>query len=111
MVRRRRRGRARPAGDHHAGVPARDLVRRGLGVLPVHGAALRPGHLAAVRLRGAAAGAAPVSQLRRDHRRPAPDGPGHRDRRLCPAPPVRPAGLGGHAGHVARPVQRVPGAA
>ena len=79
-------------------------------VLPDTGYA-RPGHLAAVRLRGAAAGAAPVSQLRRDHRRPAPDGAGSRDRHLCPAPPVRAAGLGGHAGGVAGPVQRVPGSA
>ena len=110
-VRRRVHARPRPPGDHHARVPARHLVRRRLRVLPVHRAAPGPGHLTAVRLRADAAGPAPVPQLRRGHRRPAPDGPGDGGHDLCPAPPLRAARLGGHAGGPARPARRVPGPA
>jgi hypothetical protein len=59
-VRGRVPARPRRAGHHHARLPARDLVRWRLGVLPVQRAAAGPGKVPAVRLRDHAAGTGAV---------------------------------------------------
>ena len=107
VCRRVRLGHRGPA-DHHARLPARDLVRGRLRLVSVHRPVPRPRHLPAVRVRLRPVPAQAVPQLCGGHRRPAPDGPGRGGDDLRPAPALRPAGLGGDAGGAAGPARRVP---